>query len=189
MESVDGTRVLLFSGHMIDRPGRETPRFPADKEPAAARAIARVLDEICADAACVAICGGACGGDLLFAEAAMRRGCAVWLYLPFERAAFIEASVDITAGDWRGRFEAIERVAARVCIADASPGDPQAFADNNLRMLAAAREAQSDGSPFQVVCLWDGGGGDGPGGTADLVHQAAKSGAAVSRIDPHELGE
>lgn len=27
--------VVLFSGHMIDAPGRKTPRFPADVEPIA----------------------------------------------------------------------------------------------------------------------------------------------------------
>ncbi len=172
---------------MIDRPDREVPRFPADKASEGARAIDRVLDEIRADAACIAICGGACGGDLLFAEAAARRGCSIWLYLPFARDAFVEASVDIAAGDWRHRLEAIERVAQRECVADASPHDPQAFADNNLRMLAAARAARSDGAAFHLVCLWDGRGGDGPGGTADMVRQAMESGAVISRIDPHEL--
>ena len=29
-------QVVLFSGHMIDAPGREKPRFPPDKEPIAA---------------------------------------------------------------------------------------------------------------------------------------------------------
>jgi hypothetical protein len=31
-------KVALFSGHMIDAPDRAKPRFPADKEPIAARA-------------------------------------------------------------------------------------------------------------------------------------------------------
>ena len=38
-------QVFLFSGHMIDAKGRQTPRYPPDKEPVAARAIAAVLDE------------------------------------------------------------------------------------------------------------------------------------------------
>ena len=32
-------KVLLFSGHMIDGPNRKESRFPADKEPIAAKAI------------------------------------------------------------------------------------------------------------------------------------------------------
>lgn len=187
--TLDDTRVLLFSGHMIDRPGRAKPRFPADSVPAAARALDFLLEEIGVNASCIAICGGACGGDLLFAEAASRLGCPVWLYLPFARAAFIEASVDVGEGDWRRRFEAIERIAQRERVADVSPDDPQAFAANNLRMLADARAARCGDSAFYLVCLWDGLDGDGPGGTADMIRQAAESGAIVRRIDPAELAE
>jgi hypothetical protein len=39
-------KVALFSGHMIDAPGREKPRFPPDKEPIAARAIAKALSDL-----------------------------------------------------------------------------------------------------------------------------------------------
>ena len=64
--------VLLFSGHMIDAPDRQTPRFPADKEPVAAGAIADTLAKLGAGPGDLAICGGACGGDLIFAELASR---------------------------------------------------------------------------------------------------------------------
>src|SRR5262249_26096690 len=55
--------VFLFSGHMIDAPGRKTTRFPPDKEPVAATAIADTLAEIGVAQGDLAICGGACGGD------------------------------------------------------------------------------------------------------------------------------
>jgi hypothetical protein len=55
-------KVALFSGHMIDAPGRERPRFPPDKEPIAARAIAQALADLRVGPADLAICGG----DLLF---------------------------------------------------------------------------------------------------------------------------
>ena len=180
-------RVMLFSGHMIDRPGRSEPRLPADKVGAARRALDLTLARIGADASCVAICGGACGGDLLFAEAASSLGCPIWLYLPFAREAFIQASVDLGDGDWRQRFEAIEQLAQRECVAAASPDDPQAFAANNLRMLDVARAEAPEAASLHVVCLWDGLEGDGPGGTADMVRQALRSGARVDLIDPHVL--
>ena len=63
--------VFLFSGHMIDAPGRCRPRFPPDKEKIAAQAIAKKLDELGAGPGDLALCGGACGGDLLFAEACL----------------------------------------------------------------------------------------------------------------------
>jgi hypothetical protein len=56
--------VVLFSGHMIDAPGREKPRFPPDKESIAARAIAQALADLGAGPADLGICGGACGAGI-----------------------------------------------------------------------------------------------------------------------------
>jgi hypothetical protein len=36
-------KITLFSGHMIDAPGRAIPRFPPDREPIAAAAIGAAL--------------------------------------------------------------------------------------------------------------------------------------------------
>ena len=65
-------QVFLFSGHMIDAPDRKDPRFPPDKEPIAAKAIADRLDALGAGAEDLAICSGACGGDLLLPRLALR---------------------------------------------------------------------------------------------------------------------
>ena len=45
-ESWKPEKVFLFSGHMIDAPERKQPRFPADKEPIAAAAITKALDDL-----------------------------------------------------------------------------------------------------------------------------------------------
>jgi len=108
--SVDDTKsappkkVMLFSGHMVDAPDRERPRFPADKESVAANAIASVLEQLDTGANDLCICGGACGGDLLFAEAALARGARLELYIPFEEVTFLSKSVDFANRDWRARF-------------------------------------------------------------------------------------
>jgi hypothetical protein len=83
-------KVALFSGHMIDAPGREKPRFPPDEELIAARAIAQALADLGVGQTDLAICGGACGGDLLFAEAALARGAHLEVYIPFDEATFLE---------------------------------------------------------------------------------------------------
>ena len=59
-------RVFLFSGHMVDAPGRKMPRFPPDRVPVAAHAIESLLARLDAAAGDLGICGGACGGDLLW---------------------------------------------------------------------------------------------------------------------------
>ena len=120
-EPNEGTprKVALFSGHMINTPDRAKPRFPADKEPIAARAIARASSRTSDIRASpnLCICGGACGGDLLFAEAALARSALPELYIPFDEPTFLEKSVDFADGDWRARFASGEgaRRAARAC--------------------------------------------------------------------------
>jgi hypothetical protein len=63
IKGVPPRKVMLFSGHMIDAPDRQKPRFPANKEAVAANAIAAALKELGASAGDLSICGGACGGD------------------------------------------------------------------------------------------------------------------------------
>src|SRR4051812_41217277 len=96
-------KVLLFSGHMIDAPGRKKARFPANKEATAENAIEGTLAQIGVDSRDLAICGGACGGDLLFAEACLRLGAKLEFYIPFEEPTFLSKSVDFADADWRAR--------------------------------------------------------------------------------------
>ncbi len=179
-------RVLLFSGHMIDAPGRPVPRFPPASEPAAAQAVGRTLDALGAGAADLAICGGACGGDLLFAEAALARGARLELYLPLPEDDFLAASVDFAGGDWHARYLAA-RAAAR--LHPAPPAGPDAGDDpyerNNRRMLDAACRFGAERLDF--VCLWDGRAGDGRGGTAHLIDEVGRRSGRVHRIDAARL--
>jgi len=83
--------VLLFSGHMIDAPGRKEPRFPPNKEPVVADALAKLLNspDVAANSSDLAICGGACGGDMLFAEACLARRTSLEFYIPFDENKFL----------------------------------------------------------------------------------------------------
>src|ERR1700733_14301816 len=97
-------QVFLFSGHMIDAPGRKEPRFPADKEGVAKAAIEATLTKAGAEAGDLAICGGACGGDLIFAEACLARGMRLELYIAFDEQTFLAESVDFAGADWHERY-------------------------------------------------------------------------------------
>jgi hypothetical protein len=94
MEINEPRQVFLFSGHMVDAPNRSPARFPPEKEPFAAAAIGKLLDELCAGADDVAICSGACGSDLLFAESCLKRNVRVEVYLPFDEEEFLKNSID-----------------------------------------------------------------------------------------------
>jgi hypothetical protein len=182
--------VLLFSGHMIDAPDRARPRFPASKEPAAAAAIAKLLDGAAIDAGPgdLAICGAACGGDLIFAEACLARGTALELYIPFDEQTFLSKSVDFAGPQWRDRYDAAKAQAALQVMPDQlgplPPGD-NAYERNNMWMLDAAARFGAEKMAF--ICLWDGQGGDGPGGARHLMDEAGRRTGRTHWIDTTKL--
>lgn len=188
-DAISPRRVFLFSGHMVDVPGRTPPRFPPTLVPAAAQALARVLDAHAAGPADVAVAQAASGGDLLFLEACLERDVRVWVMLPFAVPDFIERSV-LPAQDgkaWRARFEAImARLPAppRIMPADDAAGD-NSYERCNRWMLDSALAWGADRLHF--ICLWDGGGGDGPGGTASMCAEVERRGGRLDWIDIREL--
>ncbi len=181
-------KAVLFSGHMIDAPGRKKPRFPPDKEPVAARAIASALADLDVGPGDLSICGGACGGDLLFAEAALARGARLELYIPFEEPTFLEKSVDFAGGDWRARFFAA-KARGVLFVAPRELGPPQEGEDpyerNNRWMMDAALRFGADRVDF--ICLWNGEGGDGPGGTKHMMEEVRSKGGRTTWLDTTKL--
>lgn len=181
-------KVVLFSGHMIDAPDRAQPRFPPDKEPIVVQAIDGALADIDVRARDLCICGGACGGDLLFAEAALARGARLELYIPFEEPKFLEKSVDFADGDWRVRFLAAKargvlHVAPRELGQLQEGEDP--YERNNRWMLDAALRFGADRVVF--VSLWNGEGGDGPGGTRHMMDEVRNKGGRMIWLDTRRL--
>ena len=187
-------QVLLFSGHRVDAPGRAQPRFPAAMVPQAAAAIGQALDALGAAGGDLALAQGAAGGDLLFAEACQARGVRVQLLLPLPEAEFIKQSVDGSDGDedWRARYADV-----RARLADAPRVLPQdsgaqpanggnAFERCNLWLLDSALAYGID--KLRFICLWDGGGGDGPGGTAHMYREVVRRTGQVAWIDTRRLG-
>jgi hypothetical protein len=184
--------VLLFSGHMIDRSDRPSPRFPPGKEPGAAAAIEAALEDFGAGSDDVGITEGACGGDILFAEAMLRRGAALDLHLPFDEPTFIEKSVAYDKPDsplpdrWLERYQRMARHAkSRVRVMPDElgplPADTDPYERCNLWMLEDA--LAFGGERVRFICLWDGGGGDGPGGTAHMRSEVRRRGGAEEWID------
>ena len=177
-------RVLLFSGHLIDEPGRATPRFPAAQEGVAAQAIATVLDQLRAGPDDLVLTQGACGGDLLFTEACLQRGVRVQWLQPFDEAEFILRCVARCGEACRQRYlDARARLTAPPRSASREPGvqvdDP--YERCNLGLLASALSHGPDKVHF--ICLWNGGGGDGPGGTAHMVEAVKRVSGKVTWID------
>ena len=183
-------KIFLFSGHMIDRADRAEPRFPAEKEEQAAGKIATILDEFDAGSDDLALTQGACGGDLLFTEACLERAVSVHWMQPFSEPEFILNSVDHGGIIWRKRYQdARRRLAAPLRSAPSALGEPPTdshpYERCNLWLLYTALSCGIDKVHF--ICLWDGKGGDGPGGTAHMYNVVKKRTGNVSWIDTGNL--
>lgn len=191
-------KVFLFSGHMIDRSNGSSIRFPADKESIAANAIALSLDKLGACESDLAFTQGAAGGDILFAEAAIARNMRVQLQIPFLEPEFIERSVLPVAGgeNWRKRYYQLRDhplcLPLRVmpsCLGPL-PKDGQGRETNpyercNQWLLNSALARGISRTRF--ICLWNGGGGHGPGGTEHMMREVRKRTGQVTWIDTRQL--
>lgn len=183
-------QVFLFSGHMIDAPNRPTPRFPAEKEPNAIQQITTALKNLGAGPQDWALTQGACGGDLLFTEACQQLGVKVQWLQPFDEPEFIQKSVVCHSEVWRTRYLAAKtRLAFAIRSAPDAlgpiPTDSDPYERCNLWLLytALAHGIQK----VQFICLWDGGGGDGPGGTAHMYNEVKRRTGQVTHIDTRAL--
>ncbi|HEY9604812.1 MAG TPA: tetratricopeptide repeat-containing protein [Allocoleopsis sp.] len=181
------SQVLLFSGHMIDRPERAQPRFPAAMESEARQRIEAVLEKLKPNPNCLAIAPGvACGGDILFLEACLRCNMKVDVFLPFYQAEFIQESVDFAGDEWVSRFYAIinhPNVTLHLQpdrLGEVPEGE-NAFSRNNRWALYSTLMYGIE--RVRLVVLWDGKGGDAPGGTGDMVQQVRQLGGIVEHID------
>ncbi len=169
-------KVFLFSGHMIDSPERKIARFPPQKESIAAKAILKQLKKLGAGPKDLAICGGACGGDLLFAEAALSLNLHLELRLPFGIAEFIQNSVSFAGDKWRDRFYQVkDNPDTSLLIMPDELGNlaknSNPYERNNLWQLYSALSWGIE--KVHCICLWDGKGGDGLGGTRHM-HNSIK---------------
>lgn len=183
-------QVFLFSGHMLDKEGRQPPRFPREKEAAGMQKIAEALQKLGAGPEDLALTQGACGGDLLFTEACQQRGVKVQWLQPSDEPTFIQKSVVCRGEIWRDRyFSTREKLTTDIrsapeCLGPA-PKDLDPYERCNHWLLYTALSYGI--SRVQFVCLWDGGGGDGPGGTAHMYRQVQSRTGQVTWIDSRTL--
>ena len=207
VEELDGTtpasgqpplaRVLLFTGHMLDAEGRESPRFP--RTPAAEAAARAMIGKAVADERAleagrmVGIAGGASGGDILFHEVCAGLAIETRLYLALPPPLFCARSVQHAGPAWVERYNRLcERLSPRVLSEReelprwlAARGDYSIWQRNNLWMLFNALAL--DAPALTLIALWDQGRADGAGGTEDLIEQVKVRGLKYVRLPAEEL--
>ena len=185
-------QVVLFSGHLMDAPDRATPRFPPSKEAGARAALATALDELGMGEGDLGLTQGAAGGDLLFTELALTRGARVQWLQPLPEAEFLQASVVSCANgaQWQRRYDAAKSKgedAPRCMTIELGPPPPgvNVWERGNQWLLNTALAHGPDKA--RCVVLWDGGGGDGPGGTRHMFEEVKRRTGRVTWVNINEV--
>jgi len=189
------TYYLLFTGHMIDKTDRSSPRFPAAKENDVKNKIrekvTEVQNKLKPGFTITGIAGGACGGDILFQEVCREMGIKTQLFLAMPQKDFLVASVAFAGAGWIERFEALmaDTTIKKFELYNKSelPRWLQKKTGYNIWKRNNVWEFNSamvnGGANMSLIALWDGKGGDGEGGTEDMVNVAKANGAKTYIID------
>ncbi len=166
-------RVAHFCGHMF-----------ATDAAAEARLTAAIEEALAAEQVGFAYGALAAGADILFAEAALRRGLELHIVLPFEEEDFLAQSVAPGGEGWLARYQACRDAADSVTFASemAFFGDPAqyGYASRMAMGLARLRAHHLLAEPIQLA-IWDGNPSNGPAGTgADVQAWREQAGRSVT---------
>ena len=165
-------RVVAFSGHMTDAPGRAVPRFPESKVEAVRRELRKWLRGHGGQVH--AVCSAARGADLLFLEEVLAHEGTATVLLPFPAPDFKKISV---GQGWDDRFDAVlanDRVEVPPPLFESAPPEAEqanAFERCNAAIVDEAERLATlfdDADPV-LLTVWNGNPGDASGGTAHAV--------------------
>ena len=162
-------KVCVFSGHMLDREGRQTPRFQAADIKRVQSEISQFFDS---NQIGITYSSAACGSDILFLEEANRRGVESIIVLPFSPENFRKSSVSFAGPDWERRFENVLASANKVINLDDDASAPGAIAFTYTnRYLDGAAMLRARALETETCCLavWDGSDSWRKGGTSEIV--------------------
>lgn len=180
--------VAVFSGHMIDAPGRSPARFPPGREAAVREAMMAHLRKIKAG---FGYSSAACGADIIFCECLIELGATVNLVLPCPVDTFKRQSVSFAGPEWERRFHSVLGQATTCLIAspsdtDLTETDPTAVTGhvyaNRIVTGLAVLQAQALDIELQALVVWDGSQAARPGGTGSVVAEWARR-----QLTPHVI--
>jgi class 3 adenylate cyclase len=183
LSAIPAPRVIAFSGHMIDRPGRTPPRFPLRLE---AKVTTAIREKLTGLGPAVGYAQAACGSDILFLEAMQAAGMQTTVVLPFAKADFMDSSISFAGAGWVDRFERVLQRATRVVYAtdEAHLGDQVLFehAANLIHGMALLHARELESLPV-LLTVREPNSVEIPGGTAAVAQAWKQKGGEVAEID------
>jgi len=182
-------KVCVFSGHMLDKPDRETARLqPADID----RVQSEISDYFDSNQIGVTYSSAACGSDILFLEEAIRRGVESIIVLPFSPEDFKKSSVSFAGPDWEQRFDNVLNAASNIINLDDDASAPGTIAYTYTnKYLDGAAMLRARALETEACCLvvWDGSEPQRGGGTSEIVSHWKQRREALSVISVGAPGD
>jgi hypothetical protein len=182
-EAMQVPPVLVYTGHMIDAPGREQPRFAPGMEAAVRADILARLQQLQPVAA---YGSAACGADILCLECVQELGGELHIVLPFPVEEFRALSVDLRPdGHWGERFDRLIESANEVLVTGEQPPENgvSTFEYANLIITGLGRlRAQMLDTRVQGLAVWDGTAAGDVGGTGSVVTLWRDTGVPMEHV-------
>jgi hypothetical protein len=186
-------QVFLFSGTTVDAKDRTEFHFPNDKADIVVEKFADVLAALGASEKDLALTMGAAGGDILFAEACVKRGVRTQLLQPFSEVEVMEQFIQSFAQgeSWRKRYFALKERLNNLprsmpdALGDMSKDDMSPYERCNRWLLYTALAYGIE--KVHYICLWDGGDAMGQGGSDQLFREVNKRTGQVTLLDINKL--
>ncbi len=176
LELLRPSPILTYCGHMF--------RDGCPSEDRLASSIDQALESLGAKVGYGSL---ACGGDILVAEAILRRGGELNVVLPFDDKSFIERSIVPGGEAWLPRFERCREMASSLTYASVSEyvRDRGQFRFGLLLAMGLARlRASSLGAEAVQLAVWDGKAPDADAGTSAEVRHWRNCGGETVVVDP-----
>ena len=182
--------IAVFSGHMIDRPDRPNPRFPASAEDMVRQALREIVSKRKIK---IAFASCACGGDILFLEEVLSAGGECIVVPPLPLKTTVRNSVAFALGDWEARLKTVlanpkTRLLAPECD-ETGENDAIVYDFTNRYLLGLATlKARELGFPLVGVSVWDGKESGLCGGTDSAVRLWREQKLPIEIVTP-EVGQ
>jgi class 3 adenylate cyclase len=184
-EAIRVPPVLVFTGHMIDAPGRDEPRFPLHMVDEVRGRIRSKIGKLRPSAA---YGSAACGADILCLEVVRELGGELHIVLPFPADQFRSTSVELRRqGDWGQRFQRLLDCATEVMVISEKPppSGVSTFEYANLVMTGLARlRSQVLDTRLHGLAVWDGTVAGDVGGTSSVVDMWRRYGVSTEQVNP-----
>ncbi len=188
----DKWKGFLFSGYMVDFPGKERKTFAADKESQVRQDIRKKLDDLGAKPDDRGFLGGlSAGSEIIFAEVCAEKGMRVLVFLPLPEAAYIREFISPGGDAWVDRFykvrshPLVEEI-YQIESVGSPKGNDDPFERNNRWTLYSSLKYGIDN--VKLIAFWDGKGDQSKDRDVRLVRHMVElmrdTGGMIEQINP-----